>query len=131
MTITLEAWNLIVPIDVIERKYPGGWKQCREDHGLAEHASSFAACWHDGQLFRDGAMDQLALALLVENWESLGFRATRRRGGEKVSADFCVYAAFSDGPEHPCDWIDIDTSGGTAGFRPPLPSNTVTGGPHG
>lgn len=32
MTIALEFIDLIIPIHVIEQKYPGGWAQCLADH---------------------------------------------------------------------------------------------------
>ena len=32
MAIALEFIDLIIPISVIEEKYPGGWNQCLLDH---------------------------------------------------------------------------------------------------
>ena len=125
MTIRLEALNLIVPIAVIQHRYPGGWSRCREDHGLDPEPSSFAACWHDGLLFRDGAMNPLDFALLMARWESMGLRRSRRRKGVRVAGDFCVYASFSDSPEYPCEWLDIDVAGSEATFVGPARTATT------
>ena len=131
MSIALEYFNLIIPISVIDRKYPGGWARCREEHGLQESVSSFGACQHDGELFRDGAMNQFDLAMMVERWTSLGFKATKRRDGQKVAADFCIYATFSDAPVHPCEWLKIDTDQATASFAAPSANTTSRGALHG
>lgn len=118
VAIRLEFYNLIIPIRVIDRKYPGGWDRCRKDHGLRREASSFGSCCHDGELFRDGAMDPLGFALLLDRWTSLGFKSTRSHRNRKVAADVCLYATFADTPEHPCDWVRIDTENGVAELLP-------------
>lgn len=119
MAIRLEFLNLIVPVHVIDRKYPGGWKQCRTDHGLEEQPSSFGACWHDGLLFRDGAMSPFDMAMLKAKWEAIGFKAIRCRRGRSVVADFCVYPspASPASPVPACTWLSIDTSVAMASFR--------------
>lgn len=122
MAIALECYSLIVPVTVIERKYPGGWRQCLHDHGLADDIPECGACWHDGQLFRDGAMNPFDLHMLIERWKKLGFRETRRKQGRKISADFCIHAMFSPAPVHPCEWIDINADTGMASFAGIMPS---------
>ena len=116
MSIALEYLNLIIPISVIDRKYPGGWARCREDLGLEQLASSSGSYWHDGDLFRAGAMNPLDFKMLVMNWKDLGLKESKRHQGKRVAADFCLYATFSDGPEVPCPWIELDQATCTARF---------------
>lgn len=118
MGIALESLNLIIPIRVIESKYPGGWVQCREDHGLKASPSHFGACWHDGELFRDGAMNAFDFEMLVDRWKALGLKATKRRQGKAVAGDYCLYSRFSASPVHPCQWLQIDKEQGIATFVP-------------
>ena len=116
MSIALEYFNLIIPISVIDLKYPGGWARCRDDYGLEEAASSSGASWHDGELFRAGAMNPFDFKMLVLNWEELGLKDSKRRQGARIAGDFCLYATFSDGPVFPCDWIHIDQDTCSASF---------------
>ena len=61
MAIQLEFINLIVPIDTIKAKYPGGWEACLEDHKDAIGGR----IWYDDYLFRDGAMSPMDMQFLV------------------------------------------------------------------
>ncbi|MDX8414447.1 MAG: hypothetical protein R8J85_10210 [Mariprofundales bacterium] len=103
MTIQLECINFIVPIKIIRKKYPGGWEQCLADNdaGLGDRV------WHDEHLFRDGAMNQMDIMMLVWKWQDLGFHT--HRGGEKPNKwlDVCVVNSFDSKPTMPCDWIEI------------------------
>ena len=62
MAIKLEFYDLIVPIKTIQKKYPGGWKQCLKDHD----GDIGGRVWYDEHLFRDGAMSPNDIGNLVE-----------------------------------------------------------------
>lgn len=104
MAVELEFINLIVPIETINEKYPGGWEQCLKDY----QNLIGGRVWFDDYLFRDGAMNPMDIGFLVEEWESLGFQI--HDGGENPSKwiDICVVDAMFGGTTLPCDWIEVD-----------------------
>ena len=105
MAIALEFINLVVPIDVIRKKYPGGWEQCLRDHADAIGKR----VWYDDHLFRDGAMSPNDMKSLVDQWTTAGFIVTELRNGARVWKDVCVVEALLGGPTLPCDWLVVDT----------------------
>lgn len=100
MAINTEFIDLIVPIETIRRKYPGGWAQCLKDHAPLLGGR----VWHDDYLLRDGAMNPIDMQRLVEEWESLGFTFTAVVNGKKHWMDFCVHDMMM-GVTLPCAWI--------------------------
>lgn len=110
MAIALEFIDFIVPIAHIRQKYPGGWEQCLKDH----ERLIGGRVWFDEHLFRDGAMNPMAVGSLVEEWSALGFEPTENRDGNSVWKDFCVVESLFGGPTLPCDWIEISDDGGSA-----------------
>ena len=102
MAIKLEFFDIIIPIKTIEKKYPGGWKQCLIDH----NGSIGGKVWYDDHLFRDGAMSPNDIGYLVEWWSDKGFDAYDE--SEKPNwLDFCVVQSIFGGPTLPCDWIEV------------------------
>lgn len=104
MAIALEFIDLIIPISVIEEKYPGGWKKCLLDH--AELIGG--AVWYDENLFRIGAMSSHDVESLVEFWEKVGMEPIELRDGMRVWKDVCVVESMSSGSTLPCDWLTFD-----------------------
>lgn len=113
MAVALEFIDFIVPISVIERKYPGGWKRCLEDHA----AALGRRVWHDGHLFRDGAMNPQDMGKLVEHWASLGFQPMTKKDGQMVWLDCCVVEGMFGGATMPCDWIEVAEDGRSAWLK--------------
>ena len=110
MTIALEFIDFIVPIHVIDQKYPGGWAQCH-----AEHEPLIGGrVWFDGHLLRDGGMNPGDIEALVQEWSELGFQPTQERNGRRVWKDFCVVESMFGGPTLPCDWLSICQDGRSA-----------------
>jgi hypothetical protein len=110
MAIATEFIDFIVPIKVIEQKYPGGWAQCLDDHADALGRR----VWHDEHLFRDGAMGPADIEYLINHWTDLGFTPTVEKDGQKVWKDICVFQGILGGPTLPCDWIAYDRNTRTA-----------------
>ena len=81
MAVALECINFIVPFSVIRKKYPGGLVQCLLDH---RGAVGSGPIWFDEHLFRDGAMNDLDIMLILSRWERLGVRPIVKRRGKKV-----------------------------------------------
>jgi hypothetical protein len=103
MAIQLEFLNLIVPIQVIDRHYSGGFKAL-----IAQHLSMFGVkLWHDEHLFRDGAMNPKDIEDLVEFWKEKGLKPFEERSGKKWWKDMCVVDFFG-GSTLPCDWLEHD-----------------------
>jgi hypothetical protein len=120
MAIELEFINFIVPRSIIEKKYPGGWKQC-----LADHENVIGGrVYFDEYLFRDGAMNPRDIAALVEEWASLGFHT--HDGGDTPMkwVDVCVVEEMSGRATLPCDWIEVD---GNSAYLKNKPKGKVIG----
>jgi hypothetical protein len=106
VAIALEFIDVVVPVELIRRKYPGGWDQCMRDHA----AAIGRRVWHDDHLFRDGAMNPADVQLLLDRWSSAGFELTEARGDTRAWKDVCVVEVMFGGPTLPCDWLVVDTS---------------------
>ena len=101
MAIALESIDFIVPIAVIRHKYRGGWEQCLIDH---KHLIG-ERVWLDDHLLRDGAMNPMDIASLVEEWAQRGFQPTVKKKGQRIWKDCCVVESMFGGPTLPCDWL--------------------------
>ena len=107
MAIVLEFIDLIVPIETIRRKYPGGWEQCLRDH---ENLIG-GRVWYDNYLLRDGAMNPSDIKYLVDQWSELGFEVQSSQDGKSVWKDVCVVESILvAGTTLPCDWITVDVN---------------------
>ncbi len=104
MAIMTQFINFIVPIKIIEQKYPGGWNQCLKDHANLIGGR----VWYDDHLFHDGAMNPMDIGSLVEEWTQMGFECISEKDGQKYWKDVCVYEAMFGGATLPCDWIETD-----------------------
>ncbi len=113
MAILTECLDFIVPIKVIEQKYPGGWAQCLDDHKNLIGGR----VWYDEHLFRNGAMNPMDIESLVNHWTDLGFTCVADKNGEKVWQDICVFQSMFGGATLPCDWIDYDSKKQVAFLR--------------
>ena len=112
MAVKLEFLNFIVPVQVIDQKYSGGWDAC-----LRNHAKSIGrVVWYDEHLFRTGAMDGDMMDNLIEKWTRLGFEATEEIEGKTVWKDFCVVTSYGVS-EHDSPWIMVDSASGAAWLR--------------
>ena len=121
MAIDLEFIDLIVPIEVIRRKYPGGWEQC-----LSDHAGDIGRrVWFDDHLFRDGAMNPADAERLVDQWADRGFEITESRDGSTVWKDVCVVEVIFGGATRPCDWLEINTRERTGHLKGTKPGAAV------
>jgi len=95
MAIALEFINFIVPISVIEKKYPGGFEQCLKDHA---HLIG-GRVWYDDHLFRDGAMSESDIIDTIYEWADKGF---------DPGPDICLFVPLEDPPNrYSCDWIEL------------------------
>lgn len=119
MAIALYCMNLLVPVQVIKAKYPGGWAQCLKDH----EAWINGKVWFDEHLFHDGAMDPQAIGNLIKKWSALGFEITEVRDGRTAWKDVCcIEYAGHDWPA----WLELTTDGVTAYLAGTEPGERVT-----
>jgi hypothetical protein len=116
MAIRLEFIDVVVPVRVIEQKYPGGLAQCLRDLG----PTLGRRVWHDGYLLRDGAMDPQVARERAEGWQLLGLEPLQWVDGVLHWKDLCVVDAGM--PTVPCEWIVCDPVARTASLRgaPPV-----------
>jgi hypothetical protein len=127
MAIRLEFIDLVVPVHLIEEKYPGGIAQCIADH----QRQIGRRVWHDGQLFRDGGLDGKSVRQLVAGWQVLGFEPLQWVGGTLQWKDVCVVESATVGPTAPCDWIQVDRQARIAWLKGVKPGDVVGPGPRG
>ncbi len=104
MAIATEFIDFIVPIKVIEHKYPGGWEQCLDDHA----DSLWRTVWYDDHLFRTGSMSPNGAEMIVNEWTDLGFTCFEIKDGKKVWKDACIFEGTFGGATLNCDWLAYD-----------------------
>ena len=121
MAVALEFIDFIVPIRVIEEKYPGGWKQCLIDHRRILGGRA----WYDEHLLRDGAMNPADIGDLLEEWTGLGFTPFTDGPDGRIWVDVCVVESAFGGPSLPCSWITVDLQNRTAYLAGTLPGPLV------
>lgn len=104
MAIHCEFIDLVIPIENIDKVYPGGFKKYKE-----ENINGFyGKLWHDEFLFRDGAMGPDDMHYLVQKWEERGLVGVVEREGIKEWKDLCVLEGLFGGPTLKCDWLEYD-----------------------
>lgn len=112
MTIRLEFLSIVIPVPSL-RKCP---EIGNVERFLREQTEDNPACWHDGELYREGVMNDFELHMAIERWKKLGLRPMRKRNGIQEWNDLCVVDAFS-GPTLPCRWLSYDPERATVSFR--------------
>lgn len=100
MVIKLQFCNIIVRVEtILEKLGEDTYQRCYRD--------STDTSWNDGQLFRDGCMNESDLTDMLDNWEDQGFELIETIDGQKHWKDVCV-ANSGHGPSYPCEWIEHD-----------------------
>lgn len=113
MAVRLEFIDVLVPVHVIEDRYPGGFTQC-----LADHRSLIGRrVWHDGRLLRDGALDATSARARVEGWQALGIEPLQWVGRRLHWKELCVVDLAAGGPTVPCGWLAWDARARIAWLR--------------
>lgn len=110
MGVWLESFNFIVPIEIIEKKYRGGFAQCLRDH----HGLLGTRVWFDDHLFRDGAMNRIDLQMIYDHWARQGFKVRAKRKGTYYWKDCCIIDTLKSSPALPCDWLEVDRNANVA-----------------
>ncbi len=104
MSVRLEFFNIIIPIEKIEKHYPSGFKKYKEDAGLK---SSDFGIWYDNYLVKDGAMNMLSIEFRLSDWERMGLQVIGYDdNGRKKFKDICVVNS-SGKKSYKCDWLVI------------------------
>jgi hypothetical protein len=121
MSIRLHALNLLVPISLIEARYPGGLRACIDDH----EALLGTRVWFDNRLWRDGASTPEAIRELVDGWRSVGLQPVVRDAAGWRWNDVCVVDTAQHTPTLPCSWIEVDAAAGLAWLGGAAPGHPV------
>lgn len=100
MAVELEFISLIIPIEKIEKKYPGGFNKYKSDNSQ----SIGRRIWYDKYVVRDGAMNPMDIEYMVKQWEELGLVGIIEENGKKQWKDLCV-VDFFNGITLPCNWL--------------------------
>lgn len=106
MAVRLEFIDILVPVHVIEERYPGGFSQCLADH----RALIGRRIWHDGRLLRDGAFDPQEARERVEGWQARGVEPLQWVDGKLSWKDLCVVDLRLGGPTVRCAWLKWDAN---------------------
>jgi hypothetical protein len=104
MTIRLHAINLLVPIHLIEARYPGGLEACIDDH------ESLIG----DRVWFDGAPSSAGIRALVDGWTRVGLQPVRRTESGWHWDDLCVVTASRAAPTLPCEWLRLSPDGNDA-----------------
>ena len=113
MAVRLEFIDVLVPVHVVEDRYPGGLAGF-----VADHRSLIGRrIWHDGVLVRDGALDPAEAMARVEQWRALGVEPLQWVGGRLHWKELCVIDAAAGGPTARCGWLDWDPRSRVAWLR--------------
>jgi hypothetical protein len=121
MAVRLERIDVLVPVRVIEDRYPGGLAQCLSDH---LHLIG-RRMWHDGRLLRDGALDPAGARRLVEGWQAIGVEALQWVGRRPRWKELCVVDTANGGATAPCAWLALDLGARIAWLRGGDPGEPV------
>jgi hypothetical protein len=121
MAVRLEFIDVLVPVHVIEERYPGGLSQCVADL----RPLIGRRIWHDGRLLRDGALTAADARLRVEGWQALGVEPLQWVGRRLHWKEVCVLDLAAGGPTAECEWIEWDARERIAWLRGAPPGVTV------
>lgn len=103
VAIQLEFISVVLPIQTIEEKFPGGWKAFLDDN--AKRIGK--VMWCDSYLVRaTGCMSGDEADGLITRFTSLGFTATQSVENRTCWADFCVVNVFGVN-QYDCPWIIV------------------------
>lgn len=120
MSVMLEFINLIIPIENIERVYPGGFNSF-----VQENIRLFGGrLWHDDFLFRDGAMNSYDIKDTIKDWKKLGLIPYEKKNGKNVWKDLCVIDTYG-GLAYHCDWIEYDSKNEAVFLKSKAPGELI------
>jgi hypothetical protein len=101
MAVVIQCVSLVIRIDAIQARYPGGWPAFLQVH----QKYLGGAAWHDAELFCISVMDGQTMRMLVRDYEAQGMVLFNRPAGAAGKwHDGCVF----DGTRltAPCDWVE-------------------------
>ena len=95
MAIECRYMNLIIPIEKIEKHYPGGFKQYKIDNekSITEY---------DEYLVMQSAMGMEDIEAFAKECEDFGLVGVVEKDGIKQCQDFCIVDVITT---LPCDWM--------------------------
>ena len=101
MSIWLNFINVVIPINVIEKKLDLDFDDFFEkyDQGIK---------YHDNHLFSTGAMSPDHTELIVKYFESQGLTTIKMIEDKEYFEDLCVVELLFGGPTRPCEWLEFD-----------------------
>ena len=121
MSVALEFINVLVRVDAIKAKYPGGWEKFLKDY--EPRIGSIG--WYDEHLYREGAMNPNDVGYLVQQWQDNGLTTHCEDNGQGAEwLDICVCSMF--GPTLPCQWLEFTGDGYGAYLSGTEPGDLMT-----
>lgn len=93
MAIGVSFISFIIPIENIEKHYPGGFKQYKSERDYIIH---------DDFIVRIMTMNPWDMETLAKEHEGFGFVGVVEKDGIEQWQDFCV---VEGAPTLPCEWI--------------------------
>lgn len=113
MAILLEFYNIIMPISVIDQKYPGGFRAFKESRRqmFEWEGDQLPSLWHDEHLCRvGGAMDPADIDDHVKTLKKeMDIDVLREHNGKRKFKDVYIDGAYQ-GAAYQCDWISEGSS---------------------
>lgn len=105
MAIELAYMNLVIPIENIEKHYPGGFEQYKKDNEADMKSDNYcdnAKIRYDNYLVVKSAMDMDDIDSFAKECEAFGLVGVVEKDGIKQWQDFCIVDIV---PTLPCDWL--------------------------
>lgn len=99
--------NLVIPIENIEKHYPGGFDQYKKDNEVDMKRKDYcdAKMRHDNYLVVKSAMGMDDIESFAKECEDFGLVGVVEKDGIEQWQDFCIIDIV---PTLPCDWLGGD-----------------------
>ena len=105
MAIELAYMNLVIPIENIEKHYPGGFNQYKKDNEADMKSDNYcdnAKIRYDKHIVVKSAMCMEDIESYAKECEDFGLVGVVEKNGIKQWQDFCIVDIV---PTLPCDWL--------------------------
>tara|TARA_Y100001970_G_C13913624_1_gene689781 strand:- start:111 stop:500 length:390 start_codon:yes stop_codon:yes gene_type:complete len=101
MSIWLNFINVVIPINVIEKKLDLDFDDFFEKYNKGIK-------YHDDHLFSTGAMSPDHTESIVKYFESQGLTVLKTIENKEYFEDLCIVELLFGGPTRPCEWLEFD-----------------------
>lgn len=115
MSVTIDIVALVIPIQNIDRVYPGGFERYKlENATLNKRLFDY-----DEHLVRIGAMDSRVIEAQIRLWEKYGLMAYEPDIALPIVKDFCYISNWAKAKRE-CPWLIVDEACSSVRWKDPM-----------